>query len=121
MRKLPVEVRADVVKAIERNTKQGVRVARVLAPDVSGRTKREIMARFTAGGMVGIVEAIDPQAPREEKDRAYSIEHGRKKGDRGTTEGTEHMHTTRSYMAERAKKSVARAVRKAAKRVAGNV
>lgn len=121
MQKLPKEIRTDVVKSVKRNTDQGARVARILAPVLSGETKAKILARFAAGGMVGIVEAIDPNAPRPEKDRAYSIEHGRKKGTRGETEGAHHIRQTRSYMAKRAKRSIARAVRKAAKRVAGNV
>jgi hypothetical protein len=121
LQKLPKEIRVDIVKAVKKNTAQGARIARVLAPNVSGETRDQITARYAAGGMVGIVEAIDPNATRDEKDRAYSIEYGRKKGVRGTTQGFEHMWQTRAYMAKRAKRSIARAVRKAVKRMAGNV
>lgn len=120
LKQLPKATRKHVTRAVERNTKEGVRVAKVLAPELSGETKARITARFEEEGMVGIVEAIDPQAPRDEKDRQYSIEHGRDKGERGTTQGARYMAQTRSYMAKKAKASIKRAINKAAKEVAGN-
>ena len=120
LRELPKAQREHVAKAIERNTRQGVRVAKVLAPVKSGKTKSLIEARFADEGMTGIVEVVDPAAPRPLKDRQYSIEHGRKGGEHGTTEGAHFVRTTRQYLGKKHKASIARAVKKAAKEVAGN-
>lgn len=110
--------RAHVTKAVRRNTEAGVRTAKVLAPNTTGRTRSEIKARYREGGLVGIVEAIDPGAPRKEKDRAYSIEHGRKRGLHGTTAGYHHMHRTRQFLGKRWKSSLKRAMNKAIKEAA---
>lgn len=118
LKKLPANVRAEVRPVVARQTQQGARVARILAPDLSGETRQKITPRFADEGMVGIVEAIDPQAPRAEKDRQYAIEHGRKKGQRGTTEGKKFMRQTRSYMAKKANAAIKRAISKAIKKAA---
>jgi len=113
------DARKHIVKAIAAGTNEGVRVARVLAPEKTGRTKQEIHAEFRDDGMTGIVEVIDPGADRADKDRAYSIEHGRKAGDHGTTPGSHHVHRTREYLAKKNKNRVKRAMRMAIKEAAG--
>lgn len=120
LRKLGPAVERQMVKAIRRNTNEGVRVAKALAPDVTGETRRKIRAQFKEGGLIGEVVAIDSDAPRYEKDRAYSIEHGRKKGERGVTEGSHHMHRTRQHLAKKHKASLRRALRKGIKEASGN-
>lgn len=118
LKSLKGKARDHVVRAIARNTKEGVRVAKVLAPERTGQTKRDITARFYDGGMTGVVQAIDPDADRPAKDRAYSIEHGRKKGEHGTTAGAHHMHRTRQFLAKKHKRSIKSAVNRAAKEAA---
>lgn len=115
---LKTSERKHVTKAIRTSTEEGVRVAKVLAPERSGQTKREIVADYKDEGMTGIVVAIDSSAPRAEKDRAYSIEHGRKKGNRGRTEGAHYIHRTRQYLGKKLKNRVKRAINKAAKEAA---
>ncbi|MBY6138529.1 hypothetical protein KUV26_03695 [Leisingera daeponensis] len=120
LEKLPDAQRKHVTGAIQKSTEEGARVARVLAPDVTGETREQITTQYHDGGMVGEVVVIASDAPRAEKDRAYSIEHGRKRGDRGTTEGSHHVHRTRQYLGKKHRNRIKRAVKKAAKEVAGN-
>jgi hypothetical protein len=110
--------RGHIVKAIAKSTEEGASVARVLAPDVTGETRDNITTQYRSGGMVGEVVVIASDAPRSEKDRAYSIEHGRKNGDHGTTEGNHHVRRTREYLAKRFKGRIRRAINKAAREVA---
>jgi len=116
--KLPEAQRQHVVKAIAKSTEEGARVARTLSPDASGRTRDGITTEYRDGGLTGEVVVIASDAPQAEKDRAYSIEHGRKKGDRGTTEGYHHVSRTRSYLAKKWRGRIKRAINKAAKEVA---
>ncbi|NIZ63289.1 hypothetical protein DL239_20180 [Sedimentitalea sp. CY04] len=118
MRKLPDAQRGHLIKAIAKSTEEGASVTRVLAPDVTGETRDNITTQYRSGGMVGEVVVIDSGAPSDEKDRAYSIEHGRKEGDHGTTEGNHHVHRTRQYLGKRFKGRIRRAINKAAKEVA---
>jgi len=120
LKDLPDEVRVDLAKSIRTGTEEGARVARTLTPVASGKTREEITTRYADGGLTGIVEVIGPTADQADKDRAYSIEHGRQAGDRGTTEGSHHVRTTRSYLAKKNMARVSRAVRKAVKRVASS-
>ena len=93
-------------------------MARTLAPDTTGETRDAITTVYREGGMVAEIVVIDSDAPQVDKNRAYSIEHGRKKGDRGTTEGYHHVHRTRQYLGKRFKGRIRRAINKAAKEVA---
>lgn len=115
---LPEAQRKHLVKAIATSTEEGARVARTLAPDRTGQTRRKISTEYSEGGMRGAVVVIPSDAPQAEKDRAYSIEHGRKRGDRGTTEGYHFVHRTRQYLGKKWRGRIKRAVSKAAKEVA---
>lgn len=115
---LPDAQRDHIRKAIATSTEEGARVARVLSPDVTGKTRGQITTEYHDNGMVGEVVVIASDASRREKDRAYSIEHGRKKGGQGTTEGSHHVRRTRQYLAKKFRSRISRAVRKAAKEVA---
>lgn len=117
LKKLPDVQRGYVQKAIATSTEEGARVAKTLAPNVTGETRDEITTEYSEGGMVGTVVVIASDAPREEKDRAYSIEHGRKNGDRGTTAGSHHVHRTRQYLGKKHRARIKRAVNKAAREV----
>lgn len=117
MKSLPEVSRAHIVKAIRLNTEEGARVARTLAPDVTGETVANITTEYSKGGMKGTVVVIASNASRADKDRAYSIEHGRKRGERGTTEGAHYVWTTRQYLAKKFKGRIRRAINKAVKEV----
>lgn len=118
--RLPEVQRAKLAKTIARTTEEGARVARALAPELTGKTRADITTTFSPDGLSGQIVAIDPGASRAEKDRAYSIHYGRKKGDRGTTEGALHMTRTRQYLGPKFRRRISAAVRRAAKEVAGN-
>jgi len=117
MDKLPDAARQHIKKAIRLNTEEGARVARTLAPDVTGETVANITTEYSKGGMKGTVVVIANDAGQADKDRAYSIEHGRKRGDRGTTEGAHYVWTTRQYLAKKFKGRMKRAIKKAVKEV----
>lgn len=114
---LPEVQRAHVVKAIAKSTAEGARVARTLAPDETGETRADITEEFRNGGMTGEVVVIATGASQADKDRAYSIEHGRKKGGRGTTEGYHFVQRTRQYLGKKHRARIKRAIKKAAKEV----
>ena len=118
MRKLPGAQRAHIIKAVAKSAEEGASVARTLAPDTTGETRDAITTVYREGGMVAEVVVIDSDASQVDKNRAYSIEHGRKKGDYGTTEGYHHVHRTRQYLGKRFKGRIRRAINKAAKEVA---
>lgn len=115
---LPDVQRDHIRKAIATSTEEGARVARVLAPNTTGETRDGITTEYHDSGMVGEVVVIASDAPRKDKDRAYSIEEGRKQGDRGTTEGSHHVRRTRQYLGKKFRSRIGRAVRKAAREVA---
>lgn len=115
LKDLPKAERKYVSKAVKRSTDEGERVSTSLAPDVTHETKGNIYSEIRDEGMTGIVFAIRNDAPQEDKDRAYSIEHGRKKGIRGTTFGYHHMHRTRQYLGKKHRDRLKRAIRKAVK------
>lgn len=120
MKQLPEVQRKHIRGAVQKGTEEAARVARVLAPDVTGETREQITTEYHDDGMVGEVVVIASDAPRAEKDKAYSIEHGRKKGDRGTTEGSHHVQRTRQFAGKKHRNRIKRAVNRAAKEVAGN-
>ncbi|MDJ0631099.1 MAG: hypothetical protein QNJ44_22770 [Rhodobacter sp.] len=118
LRALDPALRKHMPPAIRRGTEEGVRVAKILAPDVTGETKGKIRSEYKDEGMTGVVVAIESDATRAEKDKAYSIEHGRKKGQHGTTEGYHHLHQTRRYLAKKNKNRMRRATNKAVREAA---
>lgn len=117
LNKLPEASRKHVRRTIKRNLEQGERVAWTLAPDDTHQTRGDLHIDIDPDGMRGQVVAIRSDAPRADKDRTYSIEHGRKKGNRGTTAGYKFMWRTRQYLGKRFRNSIRRAIRKAAKEV----
>lgn len=117
LKDLPEASKRNIRKAIKRNAQAGERVALTLAPDVTHETKGNIHVEYARDGMGAEISAIRSDAPREDKDRAYSIEWGRKAGNRGVTEGYSFMWRTRQFLGKRFKNSIRRAIRKAAKEV----
>lgn len=117
LRDLPEAARANIAKAVRLSTEEGARVARTLAPNVTGATRAQIETEFREGGMVGEVVVISSDADRAEKDKAYSIEHGRKAGNRGTTAGFHFVHVTRQFLGKKHRARIKRALAKAVKEV----
>jgi hypothetical protein len=132
LRRLPDALQENVKQAVYKSTEEAARVVKVLAPNTTGETKDGIHTKYEPDGMMGTVVVLDRNASRAEKDRAYSIEHGRKKAVkigkvkgkkkevwRGTTEGYRFVGRARQYMGKRWSRRIRRAVRKAAKEVTG--
>ncbi|MFG6550298.1 hypothetical protein ACGYLV_14655 [Sulfitobacter sp. M21595] len=117
LKALPENARSHLATAMRRNIEEGEKIANVLAPDVTHETRGNIYSELKDDGLTGIVYAIPSDAPQEDKDRAYSIEHGRKKGNRGTTEGHKYMWQTRQYLQKKFRGRMRRAVKKAVKEV----
>jgi hypothetical protein len=116
LRELPDAVRADVEKAIRRNTEAGARMARQLVPIESGELKGWIFTKYDEqDGFRGSVEAAPPT--KEAQIKARSVEFGRTKGDRGETSPAPYMRIMQKHMAKRFKASIKAAVNKAARRV----
>ena len=111
MRQMPRSVRTHVSKAIIKSTEEGAKVARTLVPVDSGELKSGIHTEYRNGGMTGIVQA----AQRGEQAKAYSVEFGRKQGDRGTTAAHPYIRTAQSYVATKNKGRINRAINAAAK------
>ncbi len=117
LKALPENARSHLTTAMRRNIEEGEKIANVLAPDVTHETRGNIYSELKDDGLTGIVYAIPSDAPQEDKDRAYSIEHGRKAGNRGTTEGHKYMWQTRQYLQKKFRGRMRRAVKKAVKEV----
>jgi hypothetical protein len=116
LRELPDAVRADVEKAIRRNTEAGARMARQLVPVASGQLKGWIFTKYDfQDGVRGSVEAAPPT--KEAQIKARAVEFGRTKGDRGETSPAPYMRIMQKHMAKRFKASIKAAVNKAARRV----
>ena len=113
LRQLPDSVRVHVSKAIKRNTEQGAKIARTLAPIDTGELKNWIFTQYSNDGMTGSVEAAPPK--EEAQMKAMAVEFGRSKGDRGTTEPNSYIRTARSFLAKKFKSSIKSALRKAAR------
>jgi len=118
LRNLKRAERDEIAKAVKRSTVEVKRVAKVLAPNVTGETRDRIEHEIREGGMTGIVfvEVED----RKDKDKVYSIHWGRKKGVRGTTDPKPYMHRAGVYIAKKHRGRVRRALNKAVKKVMGN-
>jgi hypothetical protein len=115
LKALPPRARGHIGTAMRRNVEEGERVATTLAPDATHETRGLIHGELRDDGLTGIILAIPNGAPQEDKDRQYSIEHGRKRGNRGTTPAFKYMWQTRLYLAKKFRGRIRRAVRKAIK------
>ncbi|MFC6640820.1 hypothetical protein [Sulfitobacter profundi] len=88
LKALPESARGHLATAMRRNVEEGEKIANVLAPDVTHETRGNIYSELKDDGLTGIVYAIPSDAPQEDKDRAYSIEHGRKRAAAAPPRGT---------------------------------
>lgn len=125
--KYPRRQRKLIGDAIRNSTLEGVAKARAIAPDKTGKTRRDIHAKFEHSpfSFVGSVEATD--SSRESQIRALSIEFGRKNtgasrqpkgtGKRftGTTEPQSFIRTTYLLLGKKHSRRINRAINKAAK------
>ena len=113
---LPEDVRAEVAKVIRRNTEAGARMARQLVPVQSGELKGWIHTKYdTQDGFRGSVEAAPPT--KEAQIKARSVEFGRTKGNRGTTNAAPYMRIMQSHLGKRFKNNIRNAIRRAARKV----
>lgn len=117
LRALPKAQRREIEKVMRRTVDSGVRMAETLAPDVTHETKGNIYGTFDPVKLEGAVIGIRSDAPRPDKDRAYSIEHGRPPGPRGRMRGFRFMARTRRFLAKSFGRRMRRAINKAARKV----
>lgn len=117
LRQAPARVQEEARKAVIKSTEEGVRIAQTLAPEVTGKTRSDIHAKYSADGLVGSVEAAEPT--KEAQIRAKAIEFGREKGNRGTTTPRPFIEPTALYLGARHKRRVAGGIRKGVKAAAG--
>ena len=110
---LQPKTRAMLQRTIQRNTEEGARVARALAPAKTGETKADIFTQYSLDGMKGSVEAAQPT--KEAQIRAKAIEFGRKSGIRGTTAPQPYIRPTQEFLGKKFGRSIRRAVKKAAR------
>lgn len=115
MRKLPKETRNNIMKTMKYNVEQAARLARTLAPDVTGQTRDDIFTKFRSNfeGVIASVEAAQPT--KEAQQRALAIEYGRENGDHGTTPPQPYIGPARSYLEKKHTASIRRAINKAAR------
>ena len=125
--KYPRRQRKLIGDAIRVSTLEGVAKAKAIAPKDTGKTSRDIHAKFEKSpfSFVGSVEAADPS--REAQIRALSIEFGRRntgasrqpkqsrKLFRGFTEPQSFIRTTFLLLGKKHGRRVNRAINKAAK------
>jgi hypothetical protein len=124
LRDLPDDVRAEVDKAIRRNTEAGARLARQLVPVDSGELKGWIFTKYDQqDGLRGSVEAAPPT--KEAQIKARAVEFGRKFA--RTSEGTKtkniaatgqtneqpYMRIMQKHLGKRFRNSIRAAIRKA--------
>lgn len=120
LRQAPRKVQDEARKAVVKSTVEGVRLAKTLAPNVTGRTRDTIYAKYSADRLVGSVEAAPPT--KDEQTRAKAIEFGRKKGaggkqrtNRVDVPGQPFIQPTENYLEARHARRVARGIRKGIK------
>jgi hypothetical protein len=124
--KYPRRQRKLIGDAIRNSTLEGVSKAKAIAPKDTGKTSRDIFAKFEKSpfSFVGSIEATD--ASRESQIRALSIEFGRRntgasrqaKGtgrSTGTTEPQSFIRTTYLLLGKKHRGRINRAINKAAK------
>ncbi len=110
---LPVKSQHRIAQAVRRNTEEGARVARALAPVREGYTKGDIFTIYDPDGMRGSVEAAGPT--KDEQIKAGAIEFGRNRGERGTTEPQPYIRPAQEFVGRKFGRSIKRAVNRALK------
>lgn len=118
LRQAPRKVQDEARKTVFRSTAEGMRLAKALAPNKTGRTRDSIYAKYSADKLVGSIEAAAPTKP--EQTRARAIEFGRKKGkggefrtNRRDVEGKHFIRPANDYLEKRFALRIARGIRKA--------
>jgi hypothetical protein len=110
MKSIPATVRGSVAAAVRKATEETANVARTLAPVGTGNTKSMIFTKYQPDGMEASVEAAPSNKTDQPKVR--SIEFGRKKGNKGTTEANPYIRRAQAYTAKKFKAAVRRAISK---------
>jgi len=117
LQRLPDASRKHVKDAIETSAQEGVRVARLLAPEgETGELRDEIKYSLHHGGMTATVTAGADN--KRSQIKANTVEGGRDANTRGgRMDAQKFIGPARSYLAKKHKGRIARAIRKAAKEV----
>jgi len=119
MRQLTPEIRRDVAKAIDKSLQEGASTARVLVPEASGALAETISYEMHPSGLSGKITAGEKTGDGQQK--ALTVEGGRRPDARaGAMAAQPYMSIARKALARKHKNRVARAVRKAAKRVSNS-
>lgn len=113
--KMPDAVERQIVKSIKRNTEAAARLARNLVPVATGELKGWISTKYEnrPNEYLGSVEAAPPE--RDAQIKASSVEFGRKKGNRGTTEAQPYIRLAQKLQGPKFKKSLKSAIRRGIK------
>ncbi len=113
--KMPDAVERQIVKSIKRNTEAAARLARNLVPVATGELKGWISTKYEnrTNEYLGSVEAAPPE--RDAQIKANSVEFGRKKGNRGTTEAQPYIRLAQKLQGPKFKKSLKSAIRRGIK------
>tara|TARA_R100000951_G_scaffold73233_1_gene61607 strand:+ start:1618 stop:2016 length:399 start_codon:yes stop_codon:yes gene_type:complete len=113
--KMPDAVERQIVKSIKRNTEAAARLARNLVPVATGELKGWIHTKYEnrKNEYLGSVEAAPPE--RDAQIKASSVEFGRKKGNRGTTEAQPYIRLAQKLQGPKFKKSLKSAIRRGIK------
>lgn len=124
LRQAPGKIQNEARKAVRKSTVEGVNLARTLAPNVTGKTRDMIEAKYSADRLVGSVEAAPAEKEAQKKTRA--IEFGRKRGAGGKERTNRkdvpeqpYIRPTENYLEARHKRRVARGIRKGIKDASG--
>ena len=116
---LPEATHAALRKSIKNNAKYGERKAKSLVPintkTGSGKTKAGISSNVyeDKNAIYGFINFAD--GTKKDAIRIASINYGREKGDRGTTEGYNFIGITKLLVAKRSSNSIKRIMKKAIK------
>ena len=114
LKALPKEARQEMAKVIKKAGRRGVTAAKAHAPVKTGETRDSVYFKYLGerskkGTLIGVITAT--------LEKAWPIEFGRTKGDRGTTEPHPFIRPAQQLLAKTFKGQINRAWNRAAKRV----
>lgn len=108
---IPHTVREEVEKATQRSTRRYRNFARRIAPKDSGETINAITSHVMINddGVLGFVNFT--RGSRDSAIRQVSISYGATRAERGSMSGYQYISTTRTYIGDKFKRAIKRAVR----------
>jgi hypothetical protein len=115
LKKLPAAQRKHMKDALEKSANETMRFARIMVPTDSGDLKSQLHIVRENDGLTFSVEAA--KKTKEDQIKARAVHAGRRRGNRGTTEGVPYMRRAQKMVAGKHKGRVTRALSKAKKEV----